>query len=505
MTATKAWHTRLTLAVVIVAAASLRFCNLTAGYPHRVGADEPVIVEHALQILRSGDFNPHFYDYPSLYIYLQAAVAAARFLSGAMSGEWQRLSAFTPHDVYPWTRALNAALGTFTVYLTYRAGLRWGVWTAITAAALLAFWGNHVRESHFALTDVPLTALVAAVLVASLRTTEDPRPRQFALAGMLAGLAAAVKYNGAISLVMPLISAALAAPVSAFWTRAAATVAGAAAAYLVAAPYTILDLPGFLDGFAFLSQSYRPRPLANGLGIYAGHMAGSIGWPAVALVATGLLWRLVRRVRGQSRAKPLLLAAFPLVYLYVIATKHLIYARYLLPILPNVAIALAALLTDLTTAISRASWRPRWTRIAVVACLWGIATLKLGTTSVTWVHRQGARTTQDVAYQALRAFVPPGTTVAVEHGVMWLPERDYRTLPVQSLAERTPEQYLAAGVRYVVGTSDAYGRVLDGGAGNASKQARYRALFDEPSVCLPPFKPHGRILGPEIRICRLDG
>ncbi len=41
--------------------------------------------------MRTGDFNPHFFDYPGLYFYLQLGVAVLRFLVGATLGQWTSL------------------------------------------------------------------------------------------------------------------------------------------------------------------------------------------------------------------------------------------------------------------------------------------------------------------------------------------------------------------------------------------------------------------------------
>src|SRR5437870_4173218 len=68
----------IALGAVLVVGAALRFWNLTTGLPYRVGADEPVIAERAIHIMKTGSFNPHFYDYPGLYLYAQVIVGCAR-------------------------------------------------------------------------------------------------------------------------------------------------------------------------------------------------------------------------------------------------------------------------------------------------------------------------------------------------------------------------------------------------------------------------------------------
>src|SRR5436190_8562939 len=110
------------LALILVVAAAARLWFLHAGIPHAVGIDEPQVVDRALRILRTGDWNPHLFDYPTLVIYLNALVNILRFLWGALNGEWASLDAFPIAAVYGAGRFVAAMIGVATVWLTYRLG-----------------------------------------------------------------------------------------------------------------------------------------------------------------------------------------------------------------------------------------------------------------------------------------------------------------------------------------------------------------------------------------------
>src|ERR671912_762430 len=81
--------------------------------------------------------------------------------------------------------------------------------TALLATVLFAVMPLHVRESHFVLTDVPVTFFVMLAVLFSLRAHERGTARCFALAGAAVGLAAATKYNGAVALAVPLLCCAM--------------------------------------------------------------------------------------------------------------------------------------------------------------------------------------------------------------------------------------------------------------------------------------------------------
>src|SRR5215467_847507 len=119
---------------VMALATVLRFWTIGRGLPYSVGADEPDIMIRVLHMLHEGDFNPHeFFDYPTLTFYMQMAVASARFITGAVRGEWITLDQIWPGNFYLWARTFTALLSVGTVYVTYRAARRWTPLTAIIA------------------------------------------------------------------------------------------------------------------------------------------------------------------------------------------------------------------------------------------------------------------------------------------------------------------------------------------------------------------------------------
>src|SRR5262245_2591288 len=95
----------VTLAVILALPFVLRFVALGSGIPFNLGVDEPEIMDRAVRIMKTGDFNPHFFDYPGLYLYVQTATASLRFMVGANSGLWTSLDQVTSANFYLWGRA----------------------------------------------------------------------------------------------------------------------------------------------------------------------------------------------------------------------------------------------------------------------------------------------------------------------------------------------------------------------------------------------------------------
>lgn len=325
------------LAVVLLTAAVLRFWGLGHDIPHAIGADESEIVTRVVTMMKTGDFNPHFFDHPGLIFYVHLAVAIARFAAGAVAGHWTSLDQVGPADFYLWARGLTALLGVATVFVLHQVGLRWGTRHALLGAGLLAVMPLHVRESHFALADVPATSFATLTLLLSLAAHEQATSRAFFRAGVVAGLTVGTRYNAAVVLLLPLVAAWMTLHAAPSRLRSAlAILGGALLAYLAVAPYSLLDLPSFLDGFARLAGSHRSQIDGMGPGwmSFFTHLRMTMGWPALLLLVAGLVLGAVRAVKGPGRVRWTLLVLMPVVYLTISGRRSPVDGRYLLPMLP---------------------------------------------------------------------------------------------------------------------------------------------------------------------------
>jgi 4-amino-4-deoxy-L-arabinose transferase-like glycosyltransferase len=489
---------RTWLALVIAGGFALRAWHLNHGIPYGVGVDEPVIIGRILQMMRSGDYNPHFFDYPGLYIYLQLLVGIARFMWGAMAGEWRSLAGAAPEAFYLWGRSLTVLFGTATIALVYGAGRRWGRWQGVLAAGLLAVASSAVRESHFVLTDTPLAFFTTLALLFSLRALEEPGLTRLALAGAAAGLAGATKYPGMISLVMPVAVATLgAAPAGVRLSRTAAVVGSCAAAFALAAPYTFLDLPGFLDGFAYLSSAYTGSN-PDAWRTYLIHLRLTLGWPASILALGGLALAAARCITGPDRLRWFVLAGFPAIYyLVLVAQGGLLYGRYLLPILPPACLLVACAAAPLG---SSARFLPAGSAQRAAAVLAVVILLPPVWRTMDWLGTMGKQTTAQLLVQWLERNVPSGARLVYESGGgLQFPANRFHVSHIPKLASRSYEEYAAAGEEYLLACSAAFEPVLTAPKANPDLARGYMELFSrvERVATISPTKD---VLGPEYRV-----
>lgn len=493
------------LTCVAVAGATLRFAALGQGIPYAIGWDEPQIVGRAVHIIQTGDFNPHFFAYPALYIYVQALVASVRFLVGASHGLWPDVGSAQVSDFYLWARAVSAALGTATIIVVWALARRLGRFAGLTAALLLATQSMHVRESHFALTDVPMTFFVALTMLLSVRASERPAAGTLFWAGVVAGLAAATKYNGGLVLVLPLLAVALTG--SGRRSRMAGAglvIGGAALAFLLTAPYTVLDLPDFLNGLGALAHGYSAGapPAEPPWLTYLKHLRINLGWSGLLIAAAALGVAAVRIVRthGGERMAWIAGVGFAVVWFVLIARQQIVWGRYLLPLLPSLAIATGGALGWLATLLGRPA-ASRFRRYAVLTVLLGLAAGPQTVTAVEFDRLISREGTNAQAYAWIQANIPSGSKVAIETRLLLLPAAYHAEIETQLVAHDY-DYYATHGFDYVIAVSAAFGNAIYGHGAPASETIAYRDLFRRLEL-LQTFVATNAHPGPEIRIYRV--
>ena len=470
---------RLGPVLAVLAAGMLRFWALPQGIPFSPGVDEPEVMERAVRMMKTGDFNPHFFDYPSLYMYVQAVVAVFRFAVGAMQGMWSGLAQAPTEEFYVWGRAVTATLGTATVWIVYRAGMRWGGRTALLAAVMIAVMPLHVRESHYVLTDVPATFLVMLTLLLSLRAHERSTAWSFALAGAAAGLAGATKYNGVLAVLMPLLACLMSPaarpsrPMAMLWI-----VIAMLAAFFLAAPYTFLDLPNFLNQFARLSSEFRggavsPEPVWQ---IYLKHLRNALYTPGSVVVICGLALGFWRIVAGPERLKWALVTIFPLVYFRFISNQNIYYGRYLLPLVPFLSILAAAAVVWCIGWMRQIELR-RPVRNVVTVALTLAAIAPPAYSAISYDANAAKVWTTEQAYHWIRQQLPPGTSIRLEGSLAIKLPATYRTSYVTQLRRDGVEFYKTTDIQYLVASSQCYGLYFQNPAQYPLEYAEYQQIF----------------------------
>lgn len=326
---------RLTGLIAIVAlGAYLRFTGLAWGARHPLHSDERVYVENVVAMLDSGDFDHRFYTYPGLFYYL---------LRGALSP--LSIEARHSSDAYVLARAVVVCFGLLHIALLALVGARlFGVEAGLVAALLAAVSPVDVDTAHQVRPDVILQifGLGAIVLLPRLGN----RLRWDVGAGVLLGVAAAIKFTGVL-LAPSYLLARLLAPGP---RRRGVLVAGALAGLIVLActPYALLHFAQYREGPGQQLRLYhvgdvpQAAVLQHAAFFLRAHV-DTLGWAGALVALIGVAISL----RAWRTWAPLLL--YPVVNLAVMSTSSLVFARWILPAIDvtylMAALAIASVLT----------------------------------------------------------------------------------------------------------------------------------------------------------------
>jgi 4-amino-4-deoxy-L-arabinose transferase-like glycosyltransferase len=336
---------RSTLPLVALAALTF-FVGLGRGAI--TDSDEAFYAEAAHEMVASGDWVTPRYNFenrfqkPVLYYWL----TAASYLAAGESETTARLGA--------------AMSGLGLVLLTAACGRRWyDDRTALVAGAVVATNFGYFSLGRMALPDLPLAFFITLAIWASfVATLERPRaPRRWVLLAAWA-LALGFLTKGPVGVAIPalVVLPVLLIERRSFAVGPADMAWGLIVLALVAAPwYVAMWLrhgTEYLQSFFVADNLERfatdrfndPRPWWFYFPVVGG---GLLPWTPLALVWVDPLLQFLRRRRDVSAidVRMLLWAALPLVFFTLSVGKQ---PRYVLPVLPPLALLLASSIVERT-------------------------------------------------------------------------------------------------------------------------------------------------------------
>jgi hypothetical protein len=323
----------------------------------------------------SGDWNPQFFNYPSLFIYLTYFSYSIQTLLGMTTPAQGQAPWPFLHDVMLCGRIVSALLGAFTVPAVYLMGRRLASENlALFAAFLMAVAPGHVQHSHFATVDVPAAFFVTWALYFAVRAswpppdlpqrgrsdalqsdalqTVTPPPegkagwaRSLLFSAFFAGLAAATKYNAGLVLLAPLL---VSIQNSKFKIQNCSLVLGAAIfGFVLACPHSVLNTAQFLGNrtdsgvlyelFVHSRQGHGDVFVNTGNG-WLYHLIFNLPFAFTAPGAFCAVIGLIVAAHSKNRLwLPLL--AFASAYFFTLGLSQVRFMRYLFPLLPVLCLA----------------------------------------------------------------------------------------------------------------------------------------------------------------------
>ena len=410
--------------VVMLVAFLFRLRGVTWGLPYLYDPDEHVLVDPAVRFVTTGDLNPHWFGYPgSTIMYPLGLAYLVYWIIGYLVGWFPDLQSFAtlfwanPTSFYLIARIMTIVLATLAIPLTYALCRKMaGIGTSLAAAIFVAVSPLHADFSRVVRTDPVMTTFVLAAMFCAVKAMEEESDKEFFLSGIFVGLATATKWTGVCAAVTTLLAIAFASPEPAEskarrWRWSSLAALGGIIGFLGAAPFVFTGVRQVYWGLvaegtgSHLSGNGSPG-LSNWVWYITVPLRDAVGAPLELAALVGLVASL-----GARRRPRMLLAVFSILFVVGIGLGHKRWDRWIVPLMPCVAILAAIGLQTLAQAVHWWKERPRVRECVVVA----LGVLLVMPSAMEAFQRGGTiLDTRDIGKSWIDGHVPPGSRVAVE-------------------------------------------------------------------------------------------
>jgi 4-amino-4-deoxy-L-arabinose transferase-like glycosyltransferase len=469
----------LLLLLILSAAILLRLAGCWFGLPYAHHWDEPNVMQNVFRMMKTHDFHPRGFFHTSGCIYLQLPVAYFHYAYLRGQGKIQSLDeiwdtgwpwTISHPSFYVWARALVVILGTATVFLVYKTGSKiYDRRVGLLGALFLAFAFGHIEHSRYITSDVPVSFFDAFAVLAAVNLVITGRRKWYIVAGLLAGYAAATKYNSVLVAAALLAAHLLNPHKKRIFDRGLLIGASClAAGFLIGSPYAILDPKAFIENITFhlgyFAEEHGPAMhpgLIPGIAYYAKYIFySSVGSVLAIFACLGIILGFFKKLRPH-----LVLTIFPAVYFLFMSLQAYRDQRFAIPLIPFLAIFAATGLMSILQFIF-----PRWPRfqqaqnllVAGLALVLVFAPAKRSVKNAWQIYH--SKETRVQAAEWMKRNLPAGSRVAIIKEFHWyLPDFEDAGLSVYSLGalQKPAHWYSETGIDYIVAT-DKFGGYYSG-------------------------------------------
>ncbi len=482
---------RLLVVLLMVIGFVLRVWGIGYGLPYLYHPDEPLL-QNVLAMVKTGDLNPHFFGYGSLFFYMNAIVywvyyrmgrAVGLFRSVADIPDLQMLGMAVGRSHMPSQiiagRLLSVLLGTLCIPVAYWLGARLSSRrVGLLAAALVTFSTSLVIHSQFITPNMLTTLLVLCTLAVLVRSLTWHSRLSPVLIGLVFGCAVASKYNAA----MLAISCGVAFFLRDGWRMVKKphlyiSMAVAGLTFFAVTPYALLDFAKFWNDTVFHLQYYRvashPGMEGNTVSFYLNYLFRQEG-----LVVFLSLLPVIGYIRTRNRTG-LILASFAIPYTLYILTLDIRNDRTILITLPILLVMAADVLGSAWQRIQKIdSLRFRQWALALLIAFTALSTIYLIYRTTEVNIKKTTPDAREYARQWIETNSPEGTQIAVESYSPFVDPARYSVAYFPQLMLNSPDWYRQQDYDLLVFSSLQFGRYYIDPDRYSEQVAMYDAIWE---------------------------
>jgi 4-amino-4-deoxy-L-arabinose transferase-like glycosyltransferase len=478
------------LFAVFFIAVVLRLWGINFGLPFLYHPDEPNKVQFAQQVLKTGDLNPHYFQKPPFYIYLNALIYIPYLSIDQIRGinlKIQDLQApqmenmGTGKTSQPSTvllgRLVTVLFSCLAIWLTFLISQKvtGNIHIAILSTLFMAFAPGLVQHSRFITPDSQVVFFCLLTVFISIDIYQQGRKRDYILAGIAGALAASSKYNAVLVLFVPVVAHLLRNSWRAslkdkkiFWSAIASIIT-----FIVLNPVLLFSFQEFYQGASFEASHYATGHVGmegNAFIWYLNYFWTSESLAAV-LGCAGMFLGLIKRQKQY-----ILLAVFPVVFFAFISLFEVRNDRTAIPITPYTYIFAAILLVGLWQQFAKKSWQDLLIRVVLLCSVIFILLFSLNS-DIQVSKSLMTVDSRETSRVWIESNLPAGAKIAIEPYSPYIDPTLHQVLPVNSLINADLKQLKQLGVNYIICSQGMYGRYFNEPEKYAEQVNEYNRLF----------------------------
>jgi len=325
----------LVIAILIV---FLLFLGFWGGRPwhhsDEVGGSAAAWASRAILNL---DFHPKRFDYPALVIYLQGFVYGLKKICVQASGRNGDFFDLILSNIF----SLITIFCCYSITYTLLKNKAFSLLSSVLLATSL-IW---VRNVHYQTVDIPLAAMTIATTYLTfhyLSSSSRLNWEKYFLLGIFVGLTASTKYNGSLILVLilPLITLSSKNFNKAI-QRIFVTGFSSILTFFLINPFILLDFEGFkqfIPGITRYRGSYHFGYTASNAALHHLTVSFKDGYGLIPLIIAliGIIW--IVKTNLINKSQKMILVGYPILFFLIMTDTHFSFQRYILPIVPFLAI-----------------------------------------------------------------------------------------------------------------------------------------------------------------------
>jgi len=333
---------KIFLFVIILIAIVIRFKAISWGNPPLITINEEKrIVEISRDMILTKDFNPHFFNYPSLIFYLIAFLSYLISAVTYLSFNTAEYFAYDLQKIYFIGRFLVFFFSILTIVLTYKIGKEIiNSRVGIFSAAFLSLSSLHLNNSSIISVDSPMVCCVLLSFFFAIKIFHNNAElKNYLLAGLFIGLAVGFKYNAIAGFIFILLAHLAHGYESGRGNKKLfASIIFVLIFFLITTPYAIFDFGSFLNGIKYESIHYKVGHIGAEAKLFSYFnyfqiLLSDYGLIPILLFLIGsvLLWR-------KNKSTLIFILGFPLIYFLFVGSFKVYFSRNMLVIIPFISL-----------------------------------------------------------------------------------------------------------------------------------------------------------------------